>query len=165
MIRVFQKLIYTPERLNHELKRLQSCDVDNLPLLVIEDDRAYINKPKGASSRNIDAVLSTYGTAGNRYAATLSNNRCDIVDVEFKVTVSPGTISDMPAVKGIMFWHDNGKQYIYWGWMHSSYKKQRTFSRDLFDALARQGLDSRTVDNFRVDYRAGRIHQHTIHID
>lgn len=165
MIRVLHKLLYTPDRLDHELKILQSCNVDNLPLLVIDDERAYIDKPKGSALRNIDVMLSTSNNGIKRYLPTLSSNRCDLVDVEFKVTISPGTISEMPAVKGIMFWHDNGKQYIYWGWLHASYKKQKHFSRDLFEALARQGLDSRTIDNFRVDHRAGRIKQHTLPID
>lgn len=166
MIRVFQKLIYTPDRLDHELKRLQSCDVDNLPLLIIEDTRAFINKPRGASHRNVDVMLSTYAHTTPRYAPILSRNRCDIVDVSFYAEVPPGYKPDKPVLKGIMFWHDNGKQYIYWGWMHSDSKKQRFFARDLFDALARQGLDSRTIDNFRVDYRAGRInHQHKLPLE
>lgn len=161
MIKRISRWFHSPEKLGTELRALQSCDIDSLPLLVIEDMKAYIDKPKGTARPNIDYVLSAYDSLIPHYKNEIILSTCNIADIYLREPDRYDRVLDKTVVRGIQFWHDDGNQYIYWSWMHAD-KRLKYFSRDLFDAMARQGLDRRTVDNFRIDYRAGRIYQHKL---
>lgn len=155
MIKLIKRWITSPSHLESELLALRSCNVETeLPRLVVEDTHAYIDKPKGNLYPTIDFVIEDYYASILKYARTITVSSCNVADV-----YQDGCSSRRAIARGIQFWHDDGRQYIYWAWLHPDHNK-KIFAADLFDALARQGLDRRTLDNFRIDYRAGRIYQH-----
>lgn len=164
MIRRIKRWMNTPSHLEAELMALRSCNVEtDLPLLVIEDMKAYIAKPKGTARPTIDFVMEDYDKSIIKHATTITLCNCNVADVYVREPDRYDQMVDKPVVRGIQFWHDDGKQYIYWSWIHPD-KKYKTFASKVFDSLARQGLDRRTVDNFRIDYRAGRIRQHHLNL-
>lgn len=145
-----------------DLKSLQTCDVSkDLPLLVIEDTKTYITKPKGSARPAIDFVMRNYLRYIRRYHTLLRQNNCNVVDISTPMEHEQCGNIELTVAMGIRFIHADGKEYLYWSWLHTD-KKKKTFGAKVFDGLAREGLDSRTIDNYRVDYRAGRIYQHNL---
>ena len=161
MIRQISRWLHSPEKLAGELNALQHCDSDTLPVLVIDASNAYIDKPKGASRSNIDYALAVYDAVIPHYKDVLVQHPCSVITVCLREPNRYDQMVDKPVLRGIQFDHADGSPYIYWSWLHPD-KRLKYFARDLFDAMARQGLDHRTVDNFRIDYRAGRIYQHKL---
>lgn len=162
---MFQKLKYLlnggPD-FAADLEALQHCNVlTDLPLLVIEDSKTYITKPKGTARPAIDFVMSDYLRYISRYHTTLQRHHCSVVNISIPVEHKQIGTVPLTVLMGIYFTHSDGKQYIYWSWLHAD-KKKKTFSAKLFDAMARDGIDRRTIDNYRIDYRANRIFQRNL---
>lgn len=165
-----QRWMNPPEKLCKEIKILQSCNVDDLPLLVIDQDDVVIEQ---LGRLKLPAVTHALNAEDNLlyYARSLIQMRCNqavalIIAGDYRPAAIkndfPTFTDQVPGVVGLQFWHDNGTQYIYWGWINPKYKNRVDFSSLVFDGLARQGLDRRTVDHFRVDYRGPRLYQHPL---
>lgn len=164
MITRIKRWMNTPSLLKDDLIGFRRCNVEtDLPLLVIEDTKAYISKPKGTACRTVDFVMEDYEASSKKYTPTILTNGCSVVEVYLREPNRYDQMVDKVVVRGVMFPHTDGNQYIYWSWIHPD-KKYKTFASKVFDSLARQGLDRRTVDNFRIDYRAGRIRQHHLNL-
>lgn len=165
-----QRWMNPPEKLCKEIEILQSCNVDDLPLLVIDQYEIDIEH---SGKLKLPAITHALNVEDNLhyYARALIRKRCNqaiafIMAGDYRpATIKndfPTPITQVPGVVGLQFWHDDGKQYIYWGWINPHYKSRVDFPSLVFDGLARQGLDRRTVDHFRVDYRGPRIYQHPL---
>ncbi|QXO10705.1 hypothetical protein pEaSNUABM48_00237 [Erwinia phage pEa_SNUABM_48] len=105
--------------------------------------------------------MEDYYALITKYAGLFVKHHCNVIDITTREPDRYDQMRDVTIARGVQFWHDDHKQYIYWSWIHPD-KKYKSFAGTLFDALARQGFDHRTVDNFRVDYRAGRIYQRNL---
>lgn len=164
MITRIKRWMNTPSLLKDDLIGFRRCNVEtDLPLLVIEDTKAYIAKPKGTAVRTVDFVMEDYENSAKKYQPVFATTGSGVVEVCLREPNRHDQMVDKVVVRGVMFRHVDGKEYIYWSWIHPD-KKYKTFASKVFDSLARQGLDRRTVDNFRIDYRAGRIHQHHLNL-
>lgn len=170
MWKKLQRWMNPPEKLCKEIELLQRCDVEDLPLLVITDADVMIEK---LGVLKVPAITHALHIEENLryYAPALIKMRCNqtvglIVAGDYRPASAepeyPTFVEQVPGVVGLQFWHDNGKQYVYWGWLNPKYKNRVDFPSLVFDGLARQGLDRRTVDHFRVDYRGPRLYQHPL---
>lgn len=170
MFQKLKKYIYSSSRLRKEILFLQSCDPNLLPLLIIDDHSVRIETHRQTFCPTIN-YISKGGAGMMSYAADITKMKCNQAVVFVRIDdYMPKNApkgyepfnTDVPGVIGLQFWHDDGNQYIYWAVIQNEYRNRPDFGGLVFDGLARQGLDRRTVDNFRIDYRAGRIQQHNL---
>lgn len=163
-MKFLDKFIHTDERLEKQLKALESRDPATLPLLVITDQEVRLDSHVDGRQRTID-----YATRQRNlypYCRTLVLNHCNEVVVMLQKRnwlpknapkgMKPTTI-EVPVLRGLQFWHNDGKHYVYWGWLDTNWCHDPQFSVMLREQLARQGLYRKTVDEWRIDIRAGRM--------
>jgi len=138
------------KRLDKALKALESCDMRKLPKLVISDDKVTIENGGLPNTRFLTRIVSNSTLL--KEARTITLNHCNEVAVVEEQT-------SIVMARGFQFWHDNGKHYVYWAYLHPESKSDHLFSRRLREQLARQGLERQRFDEFRIQDNAGRIYQ------